>query len=88
MLEVWETLPEGTLCQLINNKLVMSATPRDNHQAVLFDIAFEMQAFLKRNKKGKLRFSPYDVHFSNQNILQPYLVFLKTENSHLIDEKG
>ena len=88
MLEVWETLPEGTLCQLINNQLVMSAAPRDIHQAVLFDIAFEIQTFLKRNKKGQLRISPYDVHFSNQNIFQPDLVFIKTENLHRIEEKG
>ncbi len=26
-----ETLPEGTLCQLINNKLIMSPAPKDIH---------------------------------------------------------
>lgn len=88
MLEVWETLPEGTLCQLVNNKLIMSAAPRDIHQAVLFDIAFEIQSFLKRNKFGKVRIAPYDVHFSNKNIFQPDLIFIKTENLHLIEEKG
>lgn len=50
MLEVWETLPEGTLCQLINDKLIMSPAPGDIHQVILFDIAFEIQTFLKRNK--------------------------------------
>ena len=88
MLEVWETLPEGTLCQLINDKLIMSPAPKDIHQVILFDIAFEIQTFLKRNKIGKLRIAPYDVHFSNQNILQPDLVFIKTDNLHLIEEKG
>ncbi|MEO6683638.1 MAG: Uma2 family endonuclease [Ginsengibacter sp.] len=88
MLEVWETLPEGTLCQLINNKLVMSAAPKDIHQAVLFDIAFEIQTYLKGNKLGKLRIAPYDVHFSKQNIFQPDLVFIKSENMHRIEQKG
>ncbi len=88
MLEVWETLPEGTLCQLINDKLIMSPAPRDIHQEVLFDIAFELQSFLKRKNIGKLRIAPYDVHFSNQNIFQPDLVFIKTENLHCIEEKG
>lgn len=27
MLEVWESLSEGTLCQIINNKLIMSPAP-------------------------------------------------------------
>lgn len=88
ILEVWETLPEGTLCQLINDKLIMSPAPKDIHQAVLFDIAFEIQTFLKENKIGKLRIAPYDVRFSNQNIFQPDLIFIKEENLHLIEEKG
>ena len=35
ILEVWESLPEGTLCQLINNELVMSPAPIDIHQVIL-----------------------------------------------------
>lgn len=35
MLEIWESLPEGTLCQLINNKLIISQAPQDLHQVVL-----------------------------------------------------
>ena len=88
MLEVWESLPEGTLCQLINNKLIMSAAPRDIHQAILFGIAFKLQTFLKRRKLGELRISPYDVHFSKQNILQPDILFIKNENVHKIEDKG
>ena len=38
MLEVWESLPEGTLCQLINDKLVMSPSPIIIHQEVLNEI--------------------------------------------------
>jgi hypothetical protein len=38
MLEVWENLPEGTLCQLINNKLIISPSPIDIHQVVLGEI--------------------------------------------------
>ena len=38
MLEVWETLPEGTLCQLVDNKLIRSAAPRDIHQVVLGEL--------------------------------------------------
>ena len=66
----------------------MSAAPKDIHQAVLFDIAFEIQTLLKKTKIGKIRIAPYDVRFSNQNILQPDLLFIKTENMHRIKEKG
>ncbi len=88
MLEVWETLPEGTLCQLINDKLIMSPAPRDIHQVVLGELFLNISIYLKTNKIGQLRISPYDVHFSNQNIFQPDLIFIKSENLHLIVEKG
>ncbi len=88
MLEVWETLPEGTLCELINNKLVMSPSPIDIHQMVLGDIYLEIALLLTKNKIGKIRIAPYDVHFSKQNILQPEIVFIKNENVHKIKSGG
>ncbi len=88
MLEVWESLPEGTLCQLINNKLVMSPSPIDIHQEVLNEINIEISFFLRKNKIGKIRIAPYDVHFSKQNILQPDILFIKNENLDKIQDKG
>ncbi len=58
MLEVWENLPEGTLCQLINNNLVMSPSPLDIHQVVLNDINIEISIFLQKNPLGKIRIAP------------------------------
>ncbi len=86
--EVWESLPEGTLCQLINNNLVMSPSPLDIHQVVLMEIFFEFRTFLNKSKLGKLRIAPYDVHFSKQNILQPDITFIKNENLNKIKERG
>jgi Uma2 family endonuclease len=88
MLEVWESLPEGTLCQLINNKLIMSPAPLDIHQVVLNDINFEIFSFLRKSKIGQIRIAPYDVHFSKENILQPDILFIKNENLHKIESKG
>lgn len=88
MLEVWESLPEGTLCQLINNKLIMSPTPLDIHQVVLGNVSSEILFYLRKNKIGQVRIAPYDVHFSKQNILQPDILFIKNENLHKIESKG
>jgi Uma2 family endonuclease len=88
MLEVWESLPEGTLCQLINSKLIMSPAPIDVHQVVLLEIAFNFKSFLNNQKLGEIRIAPYDVHFSKQNILQPDILFIKKENLDKIQDKG
>jgi Uma2 family endonuclease len=88
ILEVWENLPEGTLCELINNKLIMSPSPLDIHQVILNEINIEMSLYLKKNKLGEIRIAPYDVHFSEENILQPDLLFIKKENLPKVQKNG
>ena len=88
MYEVWESLPEGTLCQLVNNSLVMSPAPVNAHQVVLNEINFEIQFLLKKNKIGEVRIAPYDVHFSKRNIFQPDIIFIANENLHKVESKG
>ena len=88
MLEVWESLPEGTLCQLINNKLIMSPAPQNLHQVVIGEIFVEISLYLRKNKIGEVRIAPFDVHFSKENILQPDMFFIKNENLNKIRNKG
>src|SRR5665647_2027404 len=88
MFEVWERLPEGTLCQLINNKLVMSPSPIDIHQVVLNKINIAISKILEKSRAGEIRIAPYDVHFSKQNILQPDILFIKNENLDKIRNRG
>ncbi len=86
MLEVWESLPEGTLCQLINDKLIMSPAPKDIHQVVLNQINIALSKFLEKENTGEIRIAPYDVHFSKKNILQPDIIFIKEKNLNKIHD--
>jgi Uma2 family endonuclease len=88
LLEVWESLPEGTLCQVINNTLVMSPAPLDNHQKILIKLSSKIYFFVEENNLGQVRVAPYDVHFDEENIFQPDIVFVARENTHLIRERG
>jgi Uma2 family endonuclease len=88
ILEVWERLPEGTLCQVINNTLVMSPAPLDNHQKILGKIFARIYALVEENDLGEVRVSPYDVHFNEENIFQPDIVFVAKENIGHIKERG
>jgi Uma2 family endonuclease len=88
ILEVWESLPEGTLCQLINDKLIMSPAPIDLHQIIAGEIFIEVSLYLRANRIGEVRIAPYDVHFSKENILQPDILFIKKENLTKIKSRG
>jgi Uma2 family endonuclease len=86
--QVWKSLPEGTLCQIINNNLVMAPAPLDSHQAVLNDINIALSLFVRKRKLGLVRIAPYDVHFSKQNIFQPDIIFVANANKGGIEPKG
>jgi Uma2 family endonuclease len=88
ILEVFENLPEGTRCEVINKTLVMSPAPSDTHQKVLGKIFTKLLDYVENNDLGELRIAPYDVYFDEENIFQPDLVFIAKENSSRIQELG
>lgn len=88
MLEVYESLPEGTLIQLIQNKLIMSPSPFTDHQKVLLELAYQLKTFVKEQKRGDVFIAPYDVHLDSENVYQPDILFIAKENLHKIKENG
>ena len=88
LLEVFQSLPEGTLCQLIHNELIMSPSPKDIHQKILGKIYKQLDDFVEENDLGETRVAPYDVYFDNKNVFQPDIIFIAKENLHLIKENG
>lgn len=86
--EVHQSLPEGTLCQLINNQLIMSPAPADIHQKILTDIAYLLIDYTKKNKTGTVRMGPSDVYLSMRNIFQPDIYFVANENIRKFKENG
>jgi len=86
--EVYDALPEGTLGQLIENQLVMSPSPTDNHQKVLNRINFLIFKFLEDNPFGELRIAPYDVHLDDENVFQPDILFIRNDQLSNIRKDG
>lgn len=88
MLEVFKSLPEGTLMQLIENNLIMSPSPKDLHQEILLELSAQLLGYVRSKKLGKVRIAPYDVYLDQENVFQPDLVFIATENLYKIQENG
>ncbi|MBA2422393.1 MAG: Uma2 family endonuclease, partial [Chitinophagales bacterium] len=75
-------LPEGAPYQLINGELIMSPAPKFNHQNIILEISFLIKNFLNNNPIGVLVISPMDVHFDEENIFQPDILFISKENKN------
>ncbi len=84
MLEVLEGLPEGTLCQLINNSLVMSPSPNFEHQLIAKKIFRQLDNYAEKNNAGEVIFAPMDVYFGKRNVFQPDILFIAKENLGIV----
>ena len=88
-LEVFRLLPEGTLCEVINNVLYMSPTPKYDHQRLIRLFTQKISNYLDNTNIGELIISPFDVYFEELlSAVQPDLLVVLNENRHILKEDG
>lgn len=88
-MEVFNMLPEGTLCEVIDNTLYMSPSPTTYHQIVLLKIATQISFSCEKNSSGQIFIAPCDVYLDHeQSVVQPDILFVKKDREHLIHKKG
>jgi len=89
IMEVYQSLPEGTLAELIENVIYMSPSPAYNHQEVLMEIASQLRNLLKEKDIGKLIVAPFDVYLDDtSNAVQPDIVIVLKNNAGHLNENG
>jgi Uma2 family endonuclease len=84
-MEAYELMPEGTLCQLINDVLIMSPAATPNHQRYSKKIFKAIEKYVEEKELGEVLYSPIDVYLNNQNVYQPDIVFVSNERSNIIN---
>jgi len=88
-LDVFRLLPEGTLCEVIDNVLYMSPAPKYTHQVLVALLARRIGNYLENKNIGEVIISPFDVYFENLlSAVQPDILVLLNENKHLLKEDG
>lgn len=88
-LDVFRTLPEGTLCEVIDNVLYMSPAPKYSHQKLVLLFSQRIANYLDKTKKGIVAVSPVDVYFENlSSAVQPDVLYLSNENMHVLHDDG
>src|SRR3569833_691345 len=88
-MEVLNMLPEGTLCEVIDNVLYMSPSPTTDHQRILLNIAFENKSYKSRQPLGEVFVAPCDVYIDNEeNVVEPDVIFVSKAKSGIVKRKG
>lgn len=88
-LDVFRLLPEGTLCEVIDNVLYMSPAPKYTHQRLLLLLAKKISNHLEISSTGEAFIAPVDVYFKDLlSAVQPDLIYISNENSSILNEDG
>ncbi len=87
-LDFYDTLPEGAPFELLNGKLIFTASPKDIHQKIAFHLTLLLGNFIVRHQLGEMRFAPFDVRLNKKNSPQPDLLFVSNARTHIIEENG
>lgn len=88
IMEVFRSLPEGTLAEVIENQIYMSPSPVYNHQEVLLSIASQLRTHAAKSG-GRVAIAPFDVYLDEtSNAVQPDIVVVLRDNKGKLNTSG
>jgi Uma2 family endonuclease len=88
-MNVYRTLPEGTLAELIDNVLYDSPSPVYSHQTISKIILRKLLEAVEDTKRGLVFHAPFDVYLDEEkNAVQPDLIIVLNDNLKIIDKRG
>ena len=70
--------------EIFNGELLMVPAPSTDHQEISRNIGSLIWSFVKQKGIGKVFNAPVDVVFDDDEVFQPDIVFIKSENQHII----
>lgn len=81
-------LPEDKRYEIIEGELFMAPSPITAHQDILRNLGFFLWMFIKEKDLGKVYYAPFDVIFSETDIVQPDILFISKERLGIITEEN
>ena len=69
--------------ELLDGELILVASPNEDHQTANIALSARMYSFVNENDLGRVFHAPYDVLFSDSDVVQPDLLFISKEREHI-----
>ena len=82
--EDYRTAPADKRYELLDGDLIMVPAPNVKHQKVLLRLAHKLGQFILDHELGELLPAPCDVVLSDNDVVQPDLLFVSREREHLL----
>lgn len=76
--------PEGERYELIDGELILLPTPNTAHQTVRGNLGTIMYMYAKDGEHGRVFFVPFDIVFSDSDVVQPDMLFVSKPRDRII----
>lgn len=83
---IWDLESPDKRYELIGGEFFMVPAPNMWHQTVSREIEFRIVCLLKETELGEVFYAPCDVVLSDEDVVQPDIIFVSKENFHIITE--
>ncbi len=86
--EDYRNLPESETkrYELLGGELVMAPAPIPYHQIISMNIVRWLDGYARRSRLGVVLYSPIDVTLSEEDVVQPDILFISSERKGIIHE--
>lgn len=81
-------LPGDKRYELMEGEFYMVPSPNVWHQTLLERIFLALHHYVTNQRLGELHLAPLDVVLSEENVVQPDILFISEEHSHIITERN
>jgi Uma2 family endonuclease len=79
---------DGKRHELIDGEHYVTASPNRTHQAIVREILGSIWSYLKSHPVGQIYGAPFDVVFSDFDVVEPDLLYVSNERSRVLTEKN
>lgn len=77
---------DGKRHEIIEGDHYVTPAPRTKHQRISANLTVALASFVKRRGKGLVLAAPSDVILSDENVVQPDLLFVSTARANIVTE--
>ncbi len=75
--------PEGERYELLDGELILVASPNEEHQLASVKLVSLMYPYVTARDLGWVFHAPFDIVFSDTEVVQPDLMFISKEREHI-----
>lgn len=84
-----QALPEdGLRHEIIDGEHIVTPSPSTKHQRVSGNLHYIVRAFLHDHPLGEIFYAPFDVVFSEINVVEPDLLYISRERQEVLTERN